>query len=186
MNDDIFIEKKTELRKKAGLLRVSGVPNNQIGVKLGLRADQFFVLFKPKYRDRRKSPPPVKPKPPRKPFAGYKSIPVVFWTLHARVCSFQNKGRNEKRFKYTDVIDRFGLVPTCYLTGVLIDYSDGDTYELDHFVPLCKGGASDLANLRLCSPIANRMKGGHLHADFINICAAIVTQNSKTPNYVSI
>ena len=48
--------------------------------------------------------------------------------------------------------------PICYWTGVLIDLDNPKDYELDHYIPLSKGGTNLFSNIVLSSRSANRMK----------------------------
>lgn len=57
--------------------------------------------------------------------------------------------------------------PRCYWTGLPIDLNKPLTYELDHYIPLSKGGSNDFANIVLTSRIANRMKGDLKPKDFL-------------------
>jgi 5-methylcytosine-specific restriction endonuclease McrA len=188
MSPEYFTAHKLYLRAMACQLRREGVRNRDIGNRLSMSKEQFRDLFKParrKFRNKKQvrirtiikrvypKRSDEKPKPRlSKRLSGPKDIPSCFWILHRRINSFQ-QGVVEGRFNYCDVIAKFGLVPSCYLTGEKIDYSDGQTYELDHFVPRCKGGSSKLDNLRLCTRISNRVKNGLSFDEFIQLCAKI-------------
>jgi hypothetical protein len=103
-----------------------------------------------------------------------KNIPL--FCLRTKVQRFQKKSFCCQPFKAEDVVAKFGLNPICYLTGLPINYNEGSTYHLDHFVPLVLGGTSDIENLRLCNPKANEMKKGYLFQEYLKICRLVARQ----------
>ena len=64
--------------------------------------------------------------------------------------------------------------PICYWTGVKINLLDTRSYELDHLIPVSRGGKNDYTNLVLSSKIANRMKHDLLPEEFIKTCKLIL------------
>lgn len=99
--------------------------------------------------------------------------------LKDRVDSFQKRTNCERPFTVDDVLRKFGMHPVCYLTGQRLSWWRPASYQLDHFVPVCKGGDSGFDNLRIAAPHANKMKDGHLFDDFIAICSTISQLHSK-------
>lgn len=75
------------------------------------------------------------------------------------------------------VTAKFGLSPTCYLTGLPINYDDGSTYHLEHVEPRSKGGPSNLDNMRLAHPVANLIKGDKSLEEFIRICCLVADRS---------
>lgn len=82
--------------------------------------------------------------------------------------------RNTKRIKIDDALDKFGPAPICYLTGLPLDYNDLASFQLDHVVPLSKGGLHTLENLECVSTRANQMKGNMALGEFVGICQLVV------------
>ena len=65
----------------------------------------------------------------------------------------------------------------CALTGVPIDPSNA---ELDHKMPLSRGGTDDIANLQWVSSQANRAKGALSQPEFIEMCKLVAGMNATT------
>ena len=56
----------------------------------------------------------------------------------------------------------------CGLTGKPITFESD--IELDHIIPVSRGGAKDLANVRWVLKIMNRLKGNLLDSEFVELC----------------
>src|ERR1035441_7591362 len=74
---------------------------------------------------------------------------VLFRRVHSQ---------RDEQLTLENVIAKFGSTPQCYLTGVPIDLQQRDTYELDHILPISRGGNSSLLNCGLATRKANRAK----------------------------
>ena len=77
--------------------------------------------------------------------------------------------KSERRLDTTSPKLRFLLTErqnfTCTSSGDKIeDYTDADKWEVDHIIPIAKGGADELFNLRLIRKADNRKKGAKLVA----------------------
>jgi 5-methylcytosine-specific restriction endonuclease McrA len=59
----------------------------------------------------------------------------------------------------------------CFLTN---DVLTPDNMELDHIVPISKGGTNDLSNVRWVTKDANRLKQDKSDADLIILCEKIL------------
>lgn len=73
-----------------------------------------------------------------------------------------------------EFIDKCVSNPICYLTGVHIDLGDSKSYELDHIIPLGRGGTNSFDNLGLCIRDANRVKADLLVGELYDICEKIL------------
>lgn len=138
-----------EYRNRIDELRIRSIHLKHDGFK-GLGITQFLGLSQEQYRDLFK--------PDRR---------------------VRGAGYSTKSFTYLDVVEKFGTNPVCYLTGLPIDYRDGSTYQLDHYIATCKGGLSDLDNMRLCFPAANMMKRHHSVEELLNLCRMIIEHSGK-------
>lgn len=67
--------------------------------------------------------------------------------------------------------------PICYLTGRKIDLSDTKSYQLDHKIPIKKGGPNTLKNMGLSCRDANMGKGDLLLDEFIQMCKEVCEHN---------
>jgi hypothetical protein len=59
----------------------------------------------------------------------------------------------------------------CALSGELIDHQN---CEIDHIVPVSRGGSSDIENLQFVSKRMNRMKGTMTNEEFAEACKSVV------------
>lgn len=67
--------------------------------------------------------------------------------------------------------------PYCYLTGVKIDFLDRESFQLDHIIPVSKGGTNDIDNMGLCCKNANIAKSNMTKEELIELCRKIINHN---------
>ena len=72
-----------------------------------------------------------------------------------------------------------GPITKCYLTGVEIDMTKDD-YQLDHIIPVSRGGTNELSNLGITCVIANQMKGPLTNEELFYWCQKILEYNGYT------
>lgn len=100
-------------------------------------------------------------------------------SFRTRVSNFVNNWKrynmkDAKTFGYKDVLNHIGGWETkCYLTGRNIDLRK-DEYELDHVVPIVKGGSCSLDNLKVACKDANQSKHDMLLEDYIQLCKEVL------------
>ena len=76
-------------------------------------------------------------------------------------------------YTYKDVIEHFGgTIVTCELTGRKIDLTKDD-YNIDHIIPLDKGGTNELDNMAFCIPEANAAKSNLTNDEFVALCKEV-------------
>jgi 5-methylcytosine-specific restriction endonuclease McrA len=93
---------------------------------------------------------------------------------------FQYNESNQKyeiEFGWRDVIEKFGWITTCYLTGDLVDLNLPNTYSFDHVIPRSKGGSSGLDNLGVTTQAANQAKSNLLLHELFELCKKILENN---------
>ena len=160
------------LKEKIDQLLALGHTHAEIRKQLSLNTLKYYKILNRKY----KLEPPKRKK---EPHTNIKAKPRSFqkheeyYELKKRVKDFQERSKKIKSFTYKDVMNKFGENPVCYLTGLKIDYNNPKTFSLDHYIPVSKGGDSSINNLKLCHPMANKMKLNHSHEEFINFCCLI-------------
>jgi 5-methylcytosine-specific restriction endonuclease McrA len=82
-----------------------------------------------------------------------------------------------KTFNYKDVLNKYGEVTQCYLTGRPIELLSPSTYQFDHIIPTSKGGTSTIDNLGLACRQANLAKSDMLVEEFIHLCKDVLEHN---------
>jgi 5-methylcytosine-specific restriction endonuclease McrA len=78
---------------------------------------------------------------------------------------------------YKEVYEILSQNSQCYLTGLEIDLSKPATYQLDHILPISRGGTSTLDNMGLTSKDANQAKRGMTNDEFFELCASVIAHN---------
>jgi hypothetical protein len=86
-----------------------------------------------------------------------------------------NTTSNEDLIK--EFIKRYGVYPKCELTGKLINLNLSHTYELDHIIPISKGGESTFENMQIVLSSVNRMKAHYDLDEFITICNLVAKKH---------
>jgi 5-methylcytosine-specific restriction endonuclease McrA len=86
----------------------------------------------------------------------------------------KSESATEEKFGVSEVMERVGPNPVCYLTGTPIDLSKSSTYRFDHVFPRSKGGSNTLDNLGLTTTQANAAKGSMEVAEFIDLCRKVL------------
>lgn len=107
-----------------------------------------------------------------------KSLLRKIQVFRNRSNSFQrNRSKNREydiNFTYEDVLDKIGDNPVCYLTGKPINLNDVKSFQLDHRVPVAKGGDNSLNNLELSSKKANQSKHDMDLREYLNLCIEVL------------
>jgi len=91
---------------------------------------------------------------------------------------WQTNGKHlPKTFGYKNVIEKFGINTTCYLTGRAINLVEPKTYNFDHVVPVSRGGDSTIENLGIACSVANRAKSDMMVNEFLALCKEVLEHN---------
>lgn len=72
-----------------------------------------------------------------------------------------------------NVRKKFGASPMCYLTGKQIDLNDRNSYQLDHILPISRGGDSSLSNCGLTTRQVNQSKRDMTTEEFQSLCRQV-------------
>lgn len=105
-----------------------------------------------------------------------------------RICKkingFKKGGRTKTQEKkvidnydFKDVMKKIGTDPICYISGRKLDLDNTSSWHLDHMIPICKGGSSELDNMGICRKEANMMKGELLLNELIDLCIDVLKHN---------
>lgn len=101
--------------------------------------------------------------------------------LSRKIIWFKKKDMCKNKFGLKDVLDKFGTSTICYLTGEAIDLMNDD-YNLDHIIPICKGGSCELDNLGITTPIANACKATLTEDEFVELCKKVLIHHGYEVN----
>lgn len=77
-----------------------------------------------------------------------------------------------------DMYDKIVNHPYCYLTGKKIDLEDFESYNLDHIVPVSKGGDNSIENMGLALKRVNQGKSDMTKEEFIKMCKDVVEHST--------
>lgn len=70
-----------------------------------------------------------------------------------------------------------GKITTCYLTGTIINI-ETDDYQLDHIVPVSRGGTNEIKNCGITIPVANQMKTDMTVPELLEMCEKILKHHN--------
>lgn len=97
----------------------------------------------------------------------------------------QYKKGFDKSFSWKDVVDRFGEITECYLSGEKINLMKDKNYQFDHIIPLTRGGDCNIDNLGILHKTVNQMKNNLLNEEFIQWCKKILEHKGYKVTSVS-
>ena len=81
---------------------------------------------------------------------------------------------NRLDYSYKEVLDYFGgKITKCYLTGTIINI-ETDDYQLDHIIPVSRGGTNEISNCGITIPVANQMKTDMTVPELLDMCEKIL------------
>lgn len=108
----------------------------------------------------------------------YKTItPNQDWnnSFRTRVSHFRLRNKNLSQvFGYKEALEHVGGLQTkCYLTGRAINIENSEEYELDHIIPVSKGGSCELTNMGIACVAANQAKKDLSVEEFIQLCKEV-------------
>ena len=87
---------------------------------------------------------------------------------------------NRLEYSYHDALEHVGGMQTkCYLTGQEINI-ETDDFNLDHIIPLDKGGSNELSNMGITIPEANASKTNLTVEEYIDLCKKVLTNFGYT------
>ena len=96
------------------------------------------------------------------------------------VSYFKHRGTQMETYTYNEALKYLGGTQLkCYLTGTPINILEDD-YQLDHILPVSKGGTNELSNMAIACVAANQMKGGLTNEELFDWCKKILEYNGYT------
>lgn len=93
---------------------------------------------------------------------------------------FRNSAKKGERnvtthyFTTTEILNKVGVSPKCYLTGDSIDLLNYKSYQFDHVIPVSKGGQNSLENLNIATRNANMAKSDMTIEELLELCEKIL------------
>ncbi len=82
----------------------------------------------------------------------------------------------ETTFTWKDVIEVYGENTHCYLSGVPINLYKNN-YEIDHIIPVSRGGDNTFSNFGITHKVINQMKSNLMVEEFIMWCIKVLEFN---------
>jgi 5-methylcytosine-specific restriction endonuclease McrA len=83
----------------------------------------------------------------------------------------------ESQFGTEELKERIKNVTHCELSGRPIDISDASSWQLDHKIPVSRGGQNTLDNVAILRPETNYAKHNMTNEELIELCKDILTHN---------
>jgi hypothetical protein len=102
-----------------------------------------------------------------------------------QINSFQKRDNNmyngfnkclEKKFSWKDVLEKFGENTICYLSGEKINLYENN-YNLDHILPVSRGGDNSFENLGILHKVVNQIKKDLTNEELLEWCEKILLHN---------
>ena len=91
---------------------------------------------------------------------------------------YRRNGHSEAvTFTLNQLINKIGQNQKCYLTGRPINLADTKSYNLDHIIPVAKGGDNSLENCGLLCRAANMAKSDMSVVEFLDFCKEVLQHN---------
>lgn len=103
--------------------------------------------------------------------------------IYSKYINFVGGSISMANFTLEELQEKIGESPKCYLTGRPIDLTQSRTYQLDHIIPISKGGQNTLENCGITCRDANLSKRDLYLEDYLQLCKEILENNgfSVTP-----
>lgn len=58
--------------------------------------------------------------------------------------------------------------------------NDNDDYDLDHIIPVSRGGSNELSNLGVSIPVANKSKSNLTLEEYLELCKKVLEHHGYT------
>lgn len=85
------------------------------------------------------------------------------------------RNRAKSTFSPSELLSVIQQNPVCYLTNIPINLLEPRTWQLDHKIPISKGGDNSFKNCGLCSRSANMAKSDMTPEEFLIMCRKVVS-----------
>jgi 5-methylcytosine-specific restriction endonuclease McrA len=91
------------------------------------------------------------------------------------------KGKNNKKvqrlpitFSFDEFLTLLSNNPICYISGEGINFNDSSSWEIDHVIPIQKGGQTIISNLKPVKKWANKIKDILTEDELLENCKKIL------------
>jgi 5-methylcytosine-specific restriction endonuclease McrA len=94
----------------------------------------------------------------------------------------ERKTMKYKKTSFTakDILDSYEKDPTCKLTGRKIDINNTRSWNLDHIIPVSKGGDDSFENCQITCKQANAAKNDLSLDEFLLLCSEVLVHHGYT------
>lgn len=93
--------------------------------------------------------------------------------LHNKLSRFLERPATKEDYQL--FLEKFGKLPTCYLTGEKINLNNTSSYHLDHVYPKSRGGSNSFENMQIATKQANLAKNDMTVEEFKELCRKIIS-----------
>lgn len=171
------IEQRNKKLLKPKTIKIRSKTNPSFAVKIKFKKPKAKnkpskTTRVPSIRTKNKPSKPVRVPNIRTRYSPSKEQKLKYSTRN-KVKNFQKRGIVTEPYDYLDVIKCLKNNPYCYISQEKIDIYDTRSWSLDHFIPVSKGGDSNLNNLKFCKTKYNYMKHAMLFDEFVDACKKI-------------
>jgi 5-methylcytosine-specific restriction endonuclease McrA len=94
--------------------------------------------------------------------------------INKKIKTMKSSSKIEVKFTTEDFLNKIGDNPKCYLTGRDIDLSGSRLWNIDHVMPLAKGGDNSLDNCNITCRDANMSKSDMTLDEYLKLCKEVL------------
>ena len=170
------VKPKTELGKNIVSLWMKGWKKSEIVKQLNCSYYSVNYYCTKGYKEKRQ----IKKREYRSTWVGKLLTHWDGFKRSRQIKSQQKYSVIKDEYEYKVLLNHLGGIQTnCYLTGEPINL-ETDAYQLDHIVPLSKGGTSEITNCGITIPVANQMKTDMTVSELLDMCEKILVHYNYT------
>lgn len=125
-------------------------------------------------------------------FTRYRARDPFWTTIRDRTCAANGRAKKEEkrilneqgreanlgRIKSKELLAKAKATTHCYYSGKRLDY-DNDDWQIDHLVPLARGGLNHIDNIVICLAAYNTAKSDLTYEELLYVCRTILAEDER-------